>query len=71
MTDFHPATTAIETIIGPHVRGNPRALCASVATALQHAGLLKPPPPPTPATAADEPPRPVGAKAHIFRGETL
>jgi len=57
----------IEAVIGPQVRGNPRALATSVAGALKSAGLLKPPQAPC-APASEEPPRPVGATRSIFTG---
>lgn len=77
MTDFHPATTAIEAIIGPHLtRDCARELARSIVENLLHSGWLQPadltmpaiissPTGPTMGRAI-----PVGASAPMWRGQS-
>lgn len=77
MTDFHPATTAIEAIIGPHLtRDCARELAESIVENLLHSGWLQPADLTMPAIIVHEAPRPVGAGApqwhnvHNYGGRT-
>ena len=67
MTDFHPATTAIETIIGPHLtRDCARELARAIVENLLHTGWLQPADLTIPAIVA----HPVGASAPMWRGQS-
>lgn len=67
MTDFHPATTAIEAIIGPHLtRDCARELARSIVENLLHSGWLQPADLTMPAIVA----HPVVASAPMWRGQS-
>lgn len=67
MTDFHPATTAIETIIGPHLtRDCARELARAIVENLLHTGWLQPADLTMPAIVA----HPVGASAPMWGGRS-
>jgi hypothetical protein len=72
MTDFHPATTAIETIIGPHLtRDCARELARSIVENLLHSGWLQPADLTMPAIVAHPVgAHPVGASAPMWRGQS-
>ena len=72
MTDFHPATTAIETIIGPHLtRDCARELAKSIVENLLHSGWLQPADLTMPAIVAHPVgAHPGGASAPMWRGQS-
>lgn len=64
MPGFHPATSAVEAVIGPHLtRDCARELAESIVENLLHSGWLQPADLTMPAIFAHEAPRPVGAGA--------